>query len=82
MLSDPKTLSDRRFRSNYVEGRELVNFEGGPKPWFIIKDKQGLVDDYFDPVDQDEQMLKFIGKNAYELYFRNEGGLISPMSGC
>ena len=47
-----------------MEGRELVNFEGGPQPWFIIKDKQGFVDDYFDPVDQDEQMLKFIGKEC------------------
>ena len=79
VLSEPKNLSDRRFKSNYVEGRELVNFEGGPQPWFIIKDKQGLVNDYFDPVDQDELMLKFIGKNAYELYFRNEGGLVSPI---
>ena len=79
VLSEPKTSADRRFKSNYVEGRELVNFAGGPQPWFIIKDKKGIVDDYFDPVDQDELMLKFIGENAYELYFRNEGGLVSPI---
>ena len=57
VLSEPKNLLDRRFKSNYVEGRELVNFEGGPQPWFIIKDRKGIVDDYFDPVDQDLSLI-------------------------
>ena len=79
VLTEPKTSADRRYKSNYVEGRNLINFEAGPQPWFILKDKKGIVDDYLDPVDQDKVMFKFIGKNAYELYFKNVGGLVSPI---
>ena len=79
VLSEPKTTADRRYKSNHVQGKNLINFEAGPQPWFIFKDKKGIVDGYLDPVDQDEVMLKFVGKNAYELYFRNDGGLVSPI---
>ena len=57
----------------------MTDFEATPQPWYVFKDKKGLIDDYLHPVDQNEVMEKFIGKNAYELYFRNDGGLVSPI---
>jgi hypothetical protein len=79
VLSEPVSKFQSKYISTYVDGTKLTDFEATPQPWYVFKDKKGLIDDYLHPVDQNEVMEKFIGKNAYELYFRNDGGLVSPI---
>ena len=79
VLSEPVSKFQSKYISTYVDGTKLRDFEVTPQPWYVFKDKKGLIDDYLYPVDQNEVMEKFIGKNAYELYFRNDGGLVSPI---
>ena len=79
VLSEPVSKFQSKYISTYVDGTKLRDFEVTPQPWYVFKDKKGLIDDYLHPVDQNEMMEKFIGKNAYELYFRNDGGLVSPI---
>ena len=79
VLSEPVSKFQSKYKSTYVDGTKLTDFQATPQPWYVFKDKKGLIDDYLHPVNQDAVMEKFIGKNAYELFFRNDGGLISPI---
>ena len=79
VLSEPVSKFQSKYKSTYVDGTKLTDFQAIPQPWYVFKDKKGLIDDYLHPVNQDAVMEKFIGKNAYELFFRNDGGLISPI---
>ena len=79
VLSEPVSKFQSKYKSTYVDGTKLTAFQATPQPWYVYKDKKGLIDDYLHPVNQDAVMEKFIGKNAYELFFRNDGGLISPI---
>ncbi len=79
VLSEPASKFQSKYKSTYVDGTKLTAFQATPQPWYVFKDKKGLIDDYLHPVNQDAVMEKFIGKNAYELFFRNDGGLISPI---
>ncbi|MDB9939440.1 M1 family metallopeptidase [Cyclobacteriaceae bacterium] len=79
VLSEPVSKFQSKYKSTYVDGTKLTDFQATPQPWYFFKDKKGLIDDYLHPVNQDAVMEKFIGKNAYELFFRNDGGLISPI---
>ena len=79
VLSEPASKFQSKYKSTYVDGTKLTDFQATPQPWYVFKDKKGLIDDYLHPVNQDAVMEKFIGKNAYELFFRNDGGLISPI---
>ena len=79
VLSEPVSKFQSKYKSTYVDGTKLTAFQATPQPWYVFKDKKGLIDDYLHPVNQDAVMEKFIGKNAYELFFRNDGGLISPI---
>ena len=79
VLSEPVSKFQSKYKSTYVDGTKLTDFQSVPQPWYVFKDKKGLIDDYLHPVNQDAVMEKFIGKNAYELFFRNDGGLISPI---
>ena len=79
VLSEPVSKFQSKYKSTYVDGTKLTDFQSAPQPWYVFKDKKGLIDDYLHPVNQDAVMEKFIGKNAYELFFRNDGGLISPI---
>ena len=79
VLSEPVTKFQSKYKSTYIDGTKLTDFQATPQPWYVFKDKKGLIDDYLHPVNQDAVMEKFIGKNAYELFFRNDGGLISPI---
>lgn len=79
VLSEPVSKFQSKYKSTYVDGTKLTDFQAPPQPWYVFKDKKGLIDDYLHPVNQDAVMEKFIGKNAYELFFRNDGGLISPI---
>lgn len=79
VLSEPVSKFQSKYKSTYVDGIKLTDFQATPQPWYVFKDKKGLIDDYLHPVNQDAVMEKFIGKNAYELFFRNDGGLISPI---
>ena len=79
VLSEPVSEFQSKYKSTYVDGTKLTDFQSAPQPWYVFKDKKGLIDDYLHPVNQDAVMEKFIGKNAYELFFRNDGGLISPI---
>ena len=79
VLSEPVSKFQSKYKSTYVDGTKLTDFQATPQPWYVYKDKKGLIDDYLHPVNQDAVMEKFIGKNAYELFFRNDGGLISPI---
>ena len=79
VLSEPVSKFQSKYKSTYVDGTKLTDFQAVPQPWYVFKDKKGLIDDYLHPVNQDAVMEKFIGKNAYELFFRNDGGLISPI---
>ena len=79
VLSEPASEFQSKYKSTYVDGTKLTAFQATPQPWYVFKDKKGLIDDYLHPVNQDAVMEKFIGKNAYELFFRNDGGLISPI---
>ena len=79
VLSEPVSKFQSKYKSTYVDGTKLTDFQATPQPWYVFKDKKGLIDDYLHPVNQDAVMEKFIGKNAYELFFQNDGGLISPI---
>lgn len=79
VLSEPVSKFQSKYKSTYVDGTKLTDFQSVPQPWYVFKDKKGLIDDYLHPVNQDAVMEKFIGKNAYELFFQNDGGLISPI---
>ena len=79
VLSEPVSEFQSKYKSTYVDGTKLTDFQSVPQPWYVFKDKKGLIDDYLHPVNQDAVMEKFIGKNAYELFFQNDGGLISPI---
>ena len=79
VLSEPASKFQSKYKSTYVDGTKLTAFQATPQPWYVFKDKKGLIDDYLHPVNQDVVMEKFIGKNAYELFFQNDGGLISPI---
>ena len=79
VLSEPVSKFQSKYKFTYVDGTKLTAFQATPQPWYVYKDKKGLIDDYLHPVNQDAVMEKFIGKNAYELFFRNDGGLISPI---
>ena len=79
VLSKPVSEFQSKYKSTYVDGTKLTDFQSAPQPWYVFKDKKGLIDDYLHPVNQDAAMDKFIGKNAYELFFQNDGGLISPI---
>ena len=79
VLSEPASKFQSKYKSTYVDGTKLTAFQATPQPWYVFKDKKGLIDDYLHPVNQDAVMEKFIGKNAYELFFQNDGGLISPI---
>ena len=79
VLSEPASKFQSKYKSTYVDGTKLTAFQATPQPWYVFKDKKGLIDDYLHPVNQDAAMEKFIGKNAYELFFQNDGGLISPI---
>ena len=79
VLSEPVSEFQSKYKSTYVDGTKLTDFQSAPQPWYVFKDKKGLIDDYLHPVNQDAAMEKFIGKNAYELFFQNDGGLISPI---
>ena len=79
VLSEPVSKFQSKYKSTYVDGTKFTAFQATPQPWYVFKDKKGLIDDYLHPVNQDAVMEKFIGKNAYELFFRNDGGLISPI---
>jgi len=79
VLSEPVSEFQSKYKSTYVDGTKLIDFQSVPQPWYVFKDKKGLIDDYLHPVNQDVVMEKFIGKNAYELFFQNDGGLISPI---
>ena len=79
VLSEPVSKFQSKYKSTYVDGTKLTDFQSVPQPWYVFKDKKGLIDGYLHPVNQDAVMEKFIGKNAYELFFQNDGGLISPI---
>jgi hypothetical protein len=58
---------------------ETDAFANGPQPLTLTNTPGGLSGEFRSPVDENAIRQKLANKNIYELTFKNEGGLVSPI---
>ena len=76
---DPETNLKVKSGDITATQKSSSDFSSGPTPLTISNTKENAYGDYLSRLDDRAIRMKMDGKNLYQLKFKNNGGLISPV---
>ncbi|MBL3654783.1 M1 family metallopeptidase [Fulvivirga sediminis] len=62
-----------------TSSNSAMDFSKGPEPFSLIETDPRYYGEFQNKIDDNAVMKKFADKNFYQLTFKNEGGLVSPL---